>query len=1243
MADDITLTVRVRDLSRGELTRINQQVNRLRTNFRNAGQGANQTSNNFNRLGQDLDRLGQRFRQMSADGSMTRRAFQDLNRDATLVAQGLRQARRSGELNRAQYRQMTRDLQLLRSRMHLLGGDGNVFTRLGSHLLLFGDRFRRANSNAGLLRRTLGRIGDWGARGISRASMMLGGMSSAMGGVIGKLAKLPRGVWIFLAVLALVAPAAQALGAALTVALGGAFLALGAFALRGSVQVKGAFTQMKSTLNSVLKDAAAPLEGPLSQGLLQVGIAARQMQPQLRSAFAATGPLVQDLIGSITDFAARALPGITSALQHSKAAMGGFREAMARIGQGFGDMFKVITNGNEDALAKAWERLGTEIANVLVSIGEFTSSMLNSGSASLLMIGIFRLFTGALNLVSGALQAIDTLLFNIPKHISDAVTNIGKMGSGFTDAAKLSTMNLSEMRDRLKDVNGQIKEQQNLLKNPHLPAPIKRTAKDNLNDLLKERQDILAAISAAEGNNADQVNKEATAYKNLLLAIQALADQNRSYLDSLAGEQQAMDDADKKLKDAKKKHEDYGKALKLVNGQVDLTTQSGRDAYDMLSKIAQATKEATSKALDANVPWATVKKNWDDGYNSIVRLADGMGLTKGQAQALATQILGIPPSKDVVLKARVSDAIASLDAVMAAMQATPGAKTITVKALSADAQQILEQLGYTVARLPDGTITITAKTGSASEGIGQVQAARDALKSKQITVSAQDRASGVAATIQRWLSGILSKTVTITTVHRNVMETIFTAPSGNADALRKQAERLGGKGATGGSTSQIAKRGFAGGGSISGQLLDGPGTSTSDSIVARLSKGEFVMRAAAVRKYGLGFMQAVNSGVVGRFPGFARGGKVSKAQKAAQERAKAEKEARGEARGELTLSHFGVMAGWKNDEFVHGLGMSDSVTGLVDSLNHWRDVIMKTTHGGLEKSLLRQLDRSGKALLSQQKKLEGVNKKLDSAKTKLDDLKQAAASLRDSVTGGVMSATDITKVAKDDQNVTMQDVMSTMAENVNKSSAFSKALSDLKKRGVSGDVIQQIAQAGIEGGGLETAGAILGGSDSDIRALNDMQKKINSAAKSAGNTAADAMYGAGIKAADGLVKGLQKQQKSIENVMMKIAKSMEKALKKALGIHSPSRVMQKIGHYTAEGFAVGMEKNKTVDTAWTSMLTTKKTPGAAGSAAPSNSGQYVIPIYIGNKLIDEVWLDTGRRVVRTRGGNVQAILSRKSS
>lgn len=67
---------------------------------------------------------------------------------------------------------------------------------------------------------------------------------------------------------------------------------------------------------------------------------------------------------------------------------------------------------------------------------------------------------------------------------------------------------------------------------------------------------------------------------------------------------------------------------------------------------------------------------------------------------------------------------------------------------------------------------------------------------------------------------------------------------------------------------------FAGGG-----LVSGPGSATSDSIPARLSAGEYVVRAAAVRQVGVAFLDSINGLSIGpRFKGsdlaFAAGGLV---------------------------------------------------------------------------------------------------------------------------------------------------------------------------------------------------------------------------------------------------------------------------------------------------------------------------------------------------------------------------------
>ncbi|MEN6385004.1 MAG: hypothetical protein ABFD79_07370, partial [Phycisphaerales bacterium] len=58
----------------------------------------------------------------------------------------------------------------------------------------------------------------------------------------------------------------------------------------------------------------------------------------------------------------------------------------------------------------------------------------------------------------------------------------------------------------------------------------------------------------------------------------------------------------------------------------------------------------------------------------------------------------------------------------------------------------------------------------------------------------------------------------------------------------------------------------------SGGQAEGEGTGTSDSILARVSNGEYINKAETVKKYGVGFFEALNNN---KIPKFADGGAVS--------------------------------------------------------------------------------------------------------------------------------------------------------------------------------------------------------------------------------------------------------------------------------------------------------------------------------------------------------------------------------
>lgn len=215
--------------------------------------------------------------------------------------------------------------------------------------------------------------------------------------------------------------------------------------------------------------------------------------------------------------------------------------------------------------------------------------------------------------------------------------------------------------------------------------------------------------------------------------------------------------------------------------------------------------------------------------------------------------------------------------------------------------------------------------------------------------------------------------------------------------------------------------------------------------------------------------------------------------------------------------------------------------------------------------------REDKILRGLAAKRDSVASKLKSAQSRLATLQKHWSDQVKSVADGVMQGFSIvTEAPQEGFALTAQDVVNKMRDQMAKAAQFAAQLQALKKKGLSADLIAQIAAAGVEQGGA-TATALGSATKSQIAQINAAQKATKAAATSAGKTVADSMYGAGIRSAQGLVKGLQSQEKAIEKQMMRIAKAMQKAIKRALGIKSPSTVFAGIGQWIPRGLAAGVE------------------------------------------------------------------------
>ncbi|MFE1349103.1 hypothetical protein [Streptomyces sp. NPDC058757] len=312
-------------------------------------------------------------------------------------------------------------------------------------------------------------------------------------------------------------------------------------------------------------------------------------------------------------------------------------------------------------------------------------------------------------------------------------------------------------------------------------------------------------------------------------------------------------------------------------------------------------------------------------------------------------------------------------------------------------------------------------------------------------------------------------------------------------------------------------------------------------------------------------------------------------------------------------------------------------------------IIQERMKAGTRKTtLLKRIERDTKTLTRLANAEAAVATKLKAATKSLESLVKARNELAASVKKGVLDAANIT-ANQGEGGVTATSILANLQANLAKAKKFAEDLEKLRKKGVRADLIAQIAQAGVEQGSA-TAAALAAASSGQIQQINSTQEQLVKAATQAGNTAGDVMYGAGIRAAQGLVEGLKAQQAAIEGQMVRIATAMQQAIKKALGIRSPSRVMAAIGQFIPAGLVRGIDAGRSaVDASMSSLVTPPSAPGAAGGYGGAGAGRMGRaggpPIVVefksagtprGDYLVQEL-----RAAVQRGGGDVQVVLGQR--
>ncbi|MFC7979513.1 phage tail tape measure protein [Streptomyces cinereoruber] len=250
-------------------------------------------------------------------------------------------------------------------------------------------------------------------------------------------------------------------------------------------------------------------------------------------------------------------------------------------------------------------------------------------------------------------------------------------------------------------------------------------------------------------------------------------------------------------------------------------------------------------------------------------------------------------------------------------------------------------------------------------------------------------------------------------------------------------------------------------------------------------------------------------------------------------------------------------------------------------------------------------------------KRDAIHTKLVAAQEKLAELNKAKAEMASSVSqkardsASFMGAFDSSEYGDNSGNAILARLKGKLQAIID----FRSNLATLAKRGLGAGIINEIAQAGPEEGG-QMAQALLNAGGGQIKELNSTYSAIGAESGKLGNFVAGNYYDAGIQATQGLIKGIQSQENALNKAIERMSQQMVNALKRALGIRSPSRVFKALGGFTAEGFAHGVREGQgDVQKAVEELAATRPTGRLANrsishGAAQTAAGQSAPTVYV---------------------------------
>lgn len=551
------------------------------------------------------------------------------------------------------------------------------------------------------------------------------------------------------------------------------FAGIGVSAVASSNEVQSAWAQLSTQIDQSTEAMGQDFKGPVLGGIQDISSAFGRLSPQISQSMELSKGAIDPLVGSVTDLAENAMPGLVRATGNSIVPLQGLRTMSGEVGSGLSDMFGNMTAGSTTAAAgmvtfggiarDALGFLGTLFANISnSSAGPLTSlqTMLQEVEGTLTKLttagsGAMGALQGFSTSGSGALAVVELLAQGISLLPPQLTQYAGSMVSAGLIASKFG-VDISKpfegLGNKVSTATGAMDKLKagasGLAAGVFSPTTLAVAALGLGLDILGKKQEAETATTQAqaarvqsltqalrESNGVIDENVKAAAaqtltnfqtsdgYRNLVADANAAGISTQTLTSGYLGNTSAQNDMVASLQKTIDAHKQEAGALGLVeapfndhirvlNGvamQYDDTGFAAQQLLDNIQKADGTFKSATDTAVDYNVVTTGMTSANTGAAASTSLLGSAMRTLQDAGSDAATQVSALQAALDLMSGRSASYE----DAVKASNDALRGMSD-SLK----DGAKKADGMGSSLLNM-DGTINTVSKNGSSLQGLAE--------------------------------------------------------------------------------------------------------------------------------------------------------------------------------------------------------------------------------------------------------------------------------------------------------------------------------------------------------------------------------------------------------------------------------------------------------------------------------------------------------------------------------------------